>query len=439
MMKSEEKGNSEEQVEAVDTPQPTTAGAGAGANWYKSGGIGLIGGVIGALIITALAPFSQQNTVMEQISAQIERQAERIDEAKSDREKEFSRVFEAISELNEKSRTHEATIETLKNQVSQTTRMQGNQATKLQDLTQTTAGLSKEMEGLKDLLAEFEARPQPSALATDQADERREVAALKAQISSLEEKVETISQLTQRWEEEEQQWEEEDTNAREAAKEAAEKLTDMILKQKKEIEDLQIRVHALMYESRVSNVSLVKLIAAQSLKRAVDRGGSYREEWEIFSPYAPLWLPLDALKKYADSGLPNNVELSRRFARLADEIAAVENTLPEGAGLTDQLLHQGSRLYSARPVGDVEGDGAAAIAARMEVALAEGDFTRFWDEYRTLPQEAKTLMADFMDIFHARKDADRLLSRFIADALQEDYQQYLQLQQQQQQQHGHNF
>lgn len=168
---------------------------------------------------------------------------------------------------------------------------------------------------------------------------------------------------------------------------------------------------------RETSAGMTLLVAANALKGAVDRGGSYTGELQAFEAVAPPGLALGPLRSYASTGLPAQGALSARFARVADRIAQTENSVPANAGLGEKLWAQIRALIAARPVGNVEGHTAGAVAARMETAIAAGDYGRALEEWKTLPEEAKAVSADFVRTLQARYDANAFLSRFIAGIL----------------------
>lgn len=161
-----------------------------------------------------------------------------------------------------------------------------------------------------------------------------------------------------------------------------------------------------------------ELITANALKAAVDRGSSYVTELQNFENVAKSDIAIEPLKKYAAKGLPSAAELSKRFTRIADAIAATENDPTNDAGLTDKLWSSARRLIISRPVGNVEGETPGAIAARMEVAIEKADYDRALNEWQALPDNAKAVSTDFMNLLTARRDADRLLNQLVTVATQ---------------------
>jgi len=403
--------------------QPKDVQEQANNSWLKIAGIGLVGGVVGALAVSVLVPSFQQDKILPQITAQ----AERTEELKADREREFSRVFNAIAELNlqldEHNRQYELSLKNVNEALAQLRSDTQEQAiAPFENLSQATIDLGEKLAELQNNLAQLQAQVQAQANTTPASPTNQDN--LVADITSLKTHVEALQQ----------QQNDGDKNTLSQINGLSSQINDLSfsleglqnnMSQQFEardlaIKDLQRDVATLSSAPPpASDQSMAMLIAANSLKSAVDRGGSFDAELQIFTHLAPSNLDLDLLEHYAASGLPNIAELSRNFASLADAIAASDNSLPENAGLADQLLHQGSQLYSSRPVGEVEGTGAAAVAARMEVAIQAGDFSRALSEASALPPEAKALAADFIDILTARQTIDKLLSQIIANALQE--------------------
>jgi len=450
-MTNEEKNNSDTQVGIIEKSPKQT-----GSSWYGLG-LGLAGGVVGALVVTIITPLFQAERT-DDLTAQIAAQADRIEEAKLQQEQEFSRISTRIADLDGNSQKHAETLAQLGSEIEQLTAEQekgftriydtlvllddadrqhnqtveafGEHSAQLQNLTQATVDLSEEIDGVKDRLTQIEARgaAQPSQAAQEQANWRGEIALLKEQIEGLESQIALLPKLIQRLDDEKEHTLSLIDGQNASLEGMVANMEEAEQQQARAVEAMQQAIEALSRDVAslakappiASDKALATLIAANSLKTAVDRGGSYNNEWQVFASLAPEDPAFEILEKYADSGLPNVAELSTRFAKIADEIAASDNVLPEDAGLTDQLLHQGSRLYSARPVGEVEGTDASAIVARMEVAIGKGDFSRALSEAQALPAQAKAFAADFIDLLVARENADQLLSRLIATNLQEE-------------------
>jgi len=167
-------------------------------------------------------------------------------------------------------------------------------------------------------------------------------------------------------------------------------------------------------QQAADNQNMARLIAANALKAAVDRGGSYKNELQIFTSVAPEGLSLEILERAAESGLPNAASLSANFAAVADQIAATGHDLAPDASWNERITHEMKELYTQRPVGEVEGSDAPAIAARMEVAIAQGDYARALQEWATLPEAAQSVSADFVAQLKARQAVDELLSQLVA-------------------------
>ncbi len=168
----------------------------------------------------------------------------------------------------------------------------------------------------------------------------------------------------------------------------------------------------------VQGKEIAIITAVNSLKSAVDRGGSYVNELQILRSVAPSLKGLDELQANAIKGLPNQAELATEFSHIADKIAATENQAAEDAGIGEQLWAGAKGLVSSRPIGDVEGDNPAAIAARMEVSIKNGDYEKALAEWQNLPQNAKDVSADFMQKLTLKRNTDALLSEALTSIMQ---------------------
>lgn len=160
------------------------------------------------------------------------------------------------------------------------------------------------------------------------------------------------------------------------------------------------------------------LIAANALKTAIDRGGSFKAELDTYASVAPDAAPVEKLRAFADKGVPTVADLNAWFGAVANRIVATQNKLPADAGIWDQLVASAKGLVSVRPVaGNVSGTGVGPITARMEAALQAGDLERALGEWEQLPADAKATSQEFADQMRARLDADAVVQRLVTDSL----------------------
>ena len=118
-----------------------------------------------------------------------------------------------------------------------------------------------------------------------------------------------------------------------------------------------------------------------------------------------------ALEPMASAGVPSLAALRRSFEDVAGEIVHRARA-PEGDSLLDQAAGNLMRLVSVRPVGgEVEGDGAAARAARAEARLAEGDLAAAVAELEGLEGAPAEAAADWLAAARSRLAVADALSR----------------------------
>ncbi len=160
------------------------------------------------------------------------------------------------------------------------------------------------------------------------------------------------------------------------------------------------------------------LIAANALRTAIDRGGSFKAELDTYAAVALQDASVEGLRAYADKGVPTIANLNAWFGPVANDIVRTENELPADAGLWDQLVASAKGLMTVRPVaGNVSGTGVGPTTARIEAALQAGDLDRAIGEWEQLPASAKAVSEEFASQMKARRDADALVQRLVADSL----------------------
>lgn len=158
-------------------------------------------------------------------------------------------------------------------------------------------------------------------------------------------------------------------------------------------------------------------IAASALKSAADRGGGFMAELEAYAAVSPDAESVAALRDYAATGVPTVAQLVERFPAVANRIVAASSGVDADAGIGERLMASARSLVQVRPVGDVEGEDPGAIAARMEVALGQGNLDGAIAEWEKLPEAAKTVSADFAADLKARRELDALITSVLTGAV----------------------
>jgi hypothetical protein len=185
----------------------------------------------------------------------------------------------------------------------------------------------------------------------------------------------------------------------------------------KRIAALEERLGALAATTRASVAPAVaaEIVALGALRDALGSGLPFAAELAaVRALLGERAAKLHGLDAFADKGLPTTAELSRRFAAIAPALARQ----PEAEGdYLSRLLHSASRLVEVRPVGEARGDSAAAIAARAENRLRNGDLAGGLAEAERLPPAAKAAAADWIAAAQQRRDADALVKDLVAQSL----------------------
>jgi hypothetical protein len=159
------------------------------------------------------------------------------------------------------------------------------------------------------------------------------------------------------------------------------------------------------------------IIAASSLTAAIDRGAPFTTELDTYAALVPDAPQLEGLRALAAAGVPTRAQLAAESDAAANAMIAAARPADPDAGIVDRLMGSMMGLVQVRPIGMVEGDGVPEIAARLDAAVASGDYERALAEFDTLPPEAKAAGEAFVARLRARHAADRLADEALAAAL----------------------
>lgn len=258
--------------------------------------------------------------------------------------------------------------------------------------------LKAELAALAQKLDKLEKAPAPAA-ATAPAQPDPRVADLVAQLGALKGDVARVG----------------DALATLAARPAADAgAASALLAVEGKLKDLQsqiadIRKAEAEAAAAPSPVSPAVAAALAQLRAAVAEGKPFAAELkaarDASGADAELAKALDALAPLAASGAPTVAALTARFQPLPSEIVRADNRGEAG----DWIGHvQGvaMTLVTVRPRGAAEGDGAAALAARAEAALAAGKLSVAVDELAKLQGPAAKPVQPWLAGAKARLAAD---------------------------------
>lgn len=146
-------------------------------------------------------------------------------------------------------------------------------------------------------------------------------------------------------------------------------------------------------------------VAAANLQDAVLSGRAYAAELRVVRGLTggdPAYgEPVAALAAWAETGVKTPALLMAEFAPLATAIVRAARA-PEEQGLLDEVWEEISNLVTIRPVGEVEGDSAAARVARAESRLAGGDLAAAVQELEGLSGPAAETAAPWLQAAKAR-------------------------------------
>ncbi|MEM7465243.1 MAG: hypothetical protein AAF362_21455, partial [Pseudomonadota bacterium] len=122
---------------------------------------------------------------------------------------------------------------------------------------------------------------------------------------------------------------------------------------------------------------------------------------------------IDELQNLANSGVATNQDLISGFRVKLRSILGAAGKEPDG--LVGKFLSNAMTLVTVKPAGPVAGDNPAAIASRIDAALASGQFGEALKEWETLPQPSKDVSADWQMKLQGRIEADKLLDQIVTE------------------------
>ncbi|MDR7033991.1 phage tail protein [Mesorhizobium sp. BE184] len=170
-------------------------------------------------------------------------------------------------------------------------------------------------------------------------------------------------------------------------------------------------------DAQASQPKVALAIAASALKAALDRGAPFAAELDTFAAILPNAPEIAPLRAFAEKGVPTRAEIATQADAAATAMVAADVPVSEDAGVFARLMTSAESLVKVRPVGAVAGEGVPETVARMEVAVAQGDYAKALAEYDTLPEAAKTAGAEFAAKLKARIEVEKQIDALVSSAM----------------------
>ncbi|WP_156419447.1 COG4223 family protein [Aureimonas sp. AU12] len=205
-------------------------------------------------------------------------------------------------------------------------------------------------------------------------------------------------------------------SAAQAAQQAAQNAQTAANEARTAVDGFASRLSSIEEANRRAGVAL----SAASLKTAIDRGTPFMSELETFAGAAGNPEAVQSLRDFAASGVPTPYALTAQWNEAEGAILAALRPADPTAELGSQVLSGLRSLVTVRPAGTAVSSatpGPEAAVARMDAAIAGGDYAAWTSEWTALPDAAKTASQDFADKVKARTQADGIIDQTINSAI----------------------
>ncbi len=191
-----------------------------------------------------------------------------------------------------------------------------------------------------------------------------------------------------------------------------EKASQSLVENKGAVEDIRKQLANL---SSTDNFA-ARAVAAAALKNDIDQGASFADSLATLRRLAPDDAPLADLEAYAQSGVPTTSQLLSEFTTLADSI--LEELEPEGDDtLSSRLIAGVKKFVKVKPTAPIEGDTPRALVSQIIGALAKGDLKQASDRWALLPENGRTLSAQWHTKLQSRMAANDLITKAVQSYL----------------------
>ena len=175
--------------------------------------------------------------------------------------------------------------------------------------------------------------------------------------------------------------------------------------------------------TRIANASSPsntrQAVVALALNTAVERGGPYARELAAIDPASAGPGALDALKAFADTGVPSAAALARELAAVMPAALKAADAPASGGSLLERLELSASRLVRVRPNPQEPqpGDDPAAVLSRVQAKTARADIAGAVADAAKLPAAVRAPLEPWLKRAAAREAALAAAAALAAQSL----------------------
>ena len=157
------------------------------------------------------------------------------------------------------------------------------------------------------------------------------------------------------------------------------------------------------------------VVVAYALQRELDAGRPYADEVAALTRLGADSGPIGVLSAMAEKGAPTAAQLAEQFHAIAKKLHAEEGHADDD--LAGHILHGASKLVKVRPTGQADPQTMDGKIAKIEAALAHGDFAAAETAFASLPDAAKSQAKEFGDALGRRAEAARAADGILHGAI----------------------
>lgn len=158
-------------------------------------------------------------------------------------------------------------------------------------------------------------------------------------------------------------------------------------------------------------------IAAQALHTAIESGAPYQAELAAVTALGAQHDATAPLAPFAASGVPSAAALADELERLVPVLRRATETSSGANTILGRLEANASHLIRITPVDAPAGNAPSAVVARIEADASHADIAAALNDIAALPDNAKPLVAAWVDKAKARQAALQASRHITADAL----------------------
>ncbi|MBL0849312.1 MAG: hypothetical protein EU981_04490 [Candidatus Liberibacter ctenarytainae] len=164
-----------------------------------------------------------------------------------------------------------------------------------------------------------------------------------------------------------------------------------------------------LIKNPLKDPNIQRMISLLILKHTIDQGENILLNKKMIDELSILEPCTAVLMNFSNTRIPTTLEILAQFPKVAEDMLSASEYPNQDSSIFDYFIFQMSKLVRIRSTGDIQGETPAAIIARIEYNLKNGQLKQASLEWDKIPEKAKKPGVFLRNALNAHICSDKII------------------------------